>query len=291
MAVRRRPRADGRRLAPDHVRHRRPSRPDRVDARRSDRVRRRAAGADRQRRVRPAPERRLRRRPRLDPPPHAPQRAVAAPALADRAGAGRVRDAGLAQPRPGDLGGARQAPALRLVEAHVLGRARPRREARRDPRRPWSARTTWRATADEIRADILEHGVRDRRASPALRDRLARRVDAARGDLRLPAGRRRDAARKSVHGDRERPHRGRLRPPLPDRRDRRRPLRQGGHVPDLLVLARLGARDRRRAAGGARPDGAAAARRVAARPLRRGVRRSRPAGTSATSRRRSRTWP
>ena len=37
---------------------------------------------------------------------------------------------------PGDLGGARQAAALRLVEAHVLGGARPRREARRDPRRP-----------------------------------------------------------------------------------------------------------------------------------------------------------
>ena len=37
---------------------------------------------------------------------------------------------------PGDLGGAREAAALRLVEAHVLGGDRPRREARRDPRRP-----------------------------------------------------------------------------------------------------------------------------------------------------------
>ena len=93
-------------------------------------------GADRQRRVRPAPERRLRRRARLDPAPHATQPAPAAPAVADRRVAGRVRDEGLARARPGHLGGARRAAALRLVEADVLGRARPRREARRDPRRP-----------------------------------------------------------------------------------------------------------------------------------------------------------
>ena len=42
---------------------------------------------------------------------------------------------GLARARPGDLGGARQAAALRLLEADVLGRARPRGEAGRDPRR------------------------------------------------------------------------------------------------------------------------------------------------------------
>ena len=47
--------------------------------------------------------------------------------------------------------------------------------------------------------------------------------------------------------DRRRADRGRLRPALPHRRDRRRPLGRGGDVPDLLVLARLGARDRRRA--------------------------------------------
>ncbi len=49
--------------------------------------------------------------------------------------AGRVRQSGVAQPRPGHLGGARQAAALRLVEADVLGRAGPRGEARADPRR------------------------------------------------------------------------------------------------------------------------------------------------------------
>ena len=63
------PNEDG--VAADHVRHRRPPRPDRVDARRPLRLRGRAPGADRQRRVRPAPERRLRRRARLDPPAHA----------------------------------------------------------------------------------------------------------------------------------------------------------------------------------------------------------------------------
>ena len=49
-------------------------------------------------------------------------------------------------------------------------------------------RAQWSATAEEIRADILEHGARRaRRAAPALRHRRARRLDAAGGDLRLPA--------------------------------------------------------------------------------------------------------
>ena len=78
------------------------------------------------------------------------------------AGPGGVRDEGLARARPGDLGGARQAAALRLVQAHVLGRARPRGEAGRDPRRPRAARRRGRPTAEEIRADILEHGVDER---------------------------------------------------------------------------------------------------------------------------------
>ena len=80
---------------------------------------------------------------------------------------------------------------------------------------------------------------RARRAAPALRHRRARRVDAAGGDLRLPAGRRRAPARERA-GDRRRADRARLRPALPHRRDRRRPVGQGGNVPDLLVLARVG---------------------------------------------------
>ena len=135
-AVRRRPFGQRRRLAPDHVRDRRASRPDRDDARRPVRLRRRAPGARGQRRVRPAPERRLRRGARLDPAAHAAQRAAAAAAVADRASAGRLRDQGLARARPGHLGGPRRAAALRLLEAHVLGRDGSRGEARRDPRRP-----------------------------------------------------------------------------------------------------------------------------------------------------------
>ena len=72
----------------------------------------------------------------------------------------------------------------------------------------------WAATADAIKADILEHGVSDRRRSPpALRDGFARRVDAPRRDLRIPAGRRRapgeDGARCCGRAER-----GRLRAPL-----------------------------------------------------------------------------
>ena len=95
-AVRRRPRAQRGRRAADHVRHRRPPRPDRVDPRRPVRLRRRPPGADRQRRLRPAPERRLRRGARLDPAAHPAQPAPAAAAVADRAGPGRVRHQGLA---------------------------------------------------------------------------------------------------------------------------------------------------------------------------------------------------
>ena len=91
-AVRRRPRAQRGRGAADHVRDRRPPRPDRVHARRPLRLRGREPGADRQRRLRPAPERRLRGGARLDPAAHAPLRTAAAAAVADRAGAGRVRD-------------------------------------------------------------------------------------------------------------------------------------------------------------------------------------------------------
>ena len=88
-AVRRRHRAQRGRRAADHVRDRRAARPDRVDARPPLGLRRAPSGADRQRGLRPAPERRLRRRPRLDPAAHPPQRAAAPASVADRPGAGR----------------------------------------------------------------------------------------------------------------------------------------------------------------------------------------------------------
>ena len=265
------PNADG--GAADHVRDRRAPRPHRDDARRPLGLRRRAAGPDRQRRVRPAPERRLRRGARLDPAPHAAQPAAAAPPVADRAGPGRLR---------------------RRASGASPTRASGRPAARRSTtsRRSSCAGSRWTARRKlaEIRADrdlvgdLARHRRRDqgrhprarrrraRRAAPALRDRRARRIDAARGDLRLPAPRRRAPAGERPR-DRRRADRARLRAALPDRRDRRRAVGQGGHVPHLLVLARLGARDHRRAPARARPDGATAEGGVAARPLRRGVRR------------------
>ena len=119
----------------------------------------------------------------------------------------------------------------------ALDRAAKLAEIRGDP----GLRDTWRATAEEIRADIFEHGVRD----GVLRQHYE--TDALDASTLLAAifgflpGD--DATlHKSVLAIAERPHRGRLRPALQDRRDRRRPLRQGRDVPDLLVLARLGAR-------------------------------------------------
>ena len=44
----------------------------------------------------------------------------------------------------------------------------------------------------------------------------------------------------AIAGDRER-----IRPPLPNRRDRRRLVRKGGHVPDLFLLARVRTGDHR----------------------------------------------
>ena len=115
--------------------------------------------ADRQRRLRPAPERRLRRRARLGAAAHAPQPAAAAAAVAADPGAGRVRHSGLAQAGPGDLGGARQAAALRLVEADVLGGDGPRRASSRTYAARHALAASWGETAAEIKADILEHGV------------------------------------------------------------------------------------------------------------------------------------
>ena len=151
----------------------------------------------------------------------------------------------------------------------ALDRAAKLAEIRGDPERA----ANWRATADEIREDILEHGVSE---SGVLRqhyetDSLDASTLLAAIFGFLPGADER--LRATVDCDRRRADRERLRPALPDRGDRRRPVGQGGHVPHLLVLARVRARDRRRAAAGARPDGAAAAHRLAARPLRRGVRR------------------
>ena len=167
----------------------------------------------------------------------------------------------------------------------ALDRAAKLAEIRGDP----ELQATWSATAEEIRADILEHGVSDRgvlRQHYATDSLDASTLLAAIFGF-LPADDERLRNSRARH--RGRADRGRLRPPLPDGGDRRRPLRRGGDVPHLLVLARVRPRDRRGEAARARSHGAAPAHRVAARALSRRSSTSRPAATSGTSRRRSRT--
>ncbi len=119
----------------------------------------------------------------------APQPAAVAAAVADRRDPGRVRDARLARARPGHLGGARRAAALRLLEAHVLGRDGPRGQDRRDPRRRRQAAALARGGRGDPRRHPRARRRRARRAAPALRHRLARRLEPAGRALRLPARR------------------------------------------------------------------------------------------------------
>ena len=120
----------------------------------------------------------------------------------------------------------------------ALDRAAKLAEIRGDP----ELQATWQETAEEIRADILEHGVSERGVlSPALRDGSPGRLAPAGGALRVPARGRRTPPQVGAR-DRRRADPGRLRPPLPHRGDGRRALGRGGHVPHLLVLARLRAR-------------------------------------------------
>ena len=97
----------------------------------------------------------------------------------------------------------------------------------------------WATAAEEIKADILAHGVSDR---GVLRQHYD--TDALDASILLAAlfGFLPGTDERSQHGERDRrgADRGRLRSALPHRRDRRRTVGQGGHVPHLLVLAGLG---------------------------------------------------
>ena len=121
-------------------------------------------------------------------------------------------------PGPGDLGGSWSATALRLVEAHVLGRARP-------------CGPSWpRSGGDaELQAPGRRPPPRSRRTSSSTGCRSAASWASttrptpsmprtARGDLRLPPARRR-ALRSTVLAIAEEPARERLRVPLLDRGD------------------------------------------------------------------------
>ena len=90
-------------------------------------------------------------------------------------------------PRPGNLGGARRGAALRLLEADVLGGARPRRPAGPRPRRGGARRALGRDRRADPRADPRARRHRRGSLPPALRHRLARRLDPADPAGSLPA--------------------------------------------------------------------------------------------------------
>ena len=204
---------------------------------------------------------------------------------------GRVRDEGLARARPGDLGGARQAAALRVVEADVLGRARPRREARRDPRRRRAAgrrgeRSPTRSAPTSSRTASSEQG----RAAPALRrpTRSTRRCSSPRSSGSCPATTSGCAPPCYAIAE-DLTENGFVLRYRTDETDDGLSGKEGTFLICSFWLVSALA-DRRRAAARPRPDGAAAAR-----SRRRSVSTPRsstptPAGTSATSRRRSRIW-
>ena len=100
----------------------------------------------------------------------------------------------LARARPRHLGGARRAQALHLVEADVLGGARPRRAAGRDPRGHGAGRGVAGGRRRDQGGHLRQRARRPRRVLPALRHRRARRLGAADAAGALPAaGRRADA--------------------------------------------------------------------------------------------------
>ena len=142
--------------------------------------------------------------------------------------AGRVRDRRLARAGPGHLGGARQAAALRLLEAHVLGRPRPRgassrRSAATPSCRRAGARSPTRSTptssSTASRTGVLrQHYETDALDASTL---LAAIFGFLPGDDELLAQVRR--------GDRRRPDRGRVRAALqaPTRPTTASPARKG----------------------------------------------------------------
>ena len=155
----------------------------------------------------------------------------------------------------------------------ALDRAAKLAEIRGDPK----LQEKWRATAEEIRADILEHGVRD----GVLRQHYE--TDSLDASTLLAA------IFGFLPGDDETLHKSVLAIANDLTEDGFVLRYRTGETDDGLsgkegtflicsfwLVSALG--DRRRAAGRARPDGAPAARRLAARPVRRGVRRGdRPA--------------
>ena len=105
----------------------------------------------------------------------------------------------------------------------------------------------WQGIADEVRDDLLEHGVDKRGVFRQHYDTDALDASTLLVPLLrfLPPDDERVVA--TVCAIARRADRERARDALPHRGDRRRPQRRGGDVPDLLLLARLGAVGDRRA--------------------------------------------
>ena len=152
------------------------------------------------------------------------------------------------------------------------------------------AEKRWAKVADEIRADILEHGVRDgifrQHYDTDALDASVLLVPLVRF---LPDDDER--VRATVLAIARRPDRARPRAPLQGRRDRRRAARQGGHVRHLLVLARQ-RRCRRSASAHKASELCEQAAQLRLPRCSSTPRRSTPtpAATWATTRRRSPTW-
>ena len=258
--------------SPDHVRDRRRDRPHRAHPRPSLRIRRLPSRAHRQRCVQPASARRVGDAPRRRRLEHPQRRPDGAADLGRHRRARRHRDRDEPRTRPGHLGDAGQATALRGVEGDVLGGGRAGHPPRRIAWRHRARREMAEGRQSDARRDLQEGGRRPGDLHPVLRHRRARRVAAVDPDHGLPAPRRRARTRHRPR-HRRRAHQRRPRPPLQGGVHRRRAVRRRGHVHDLLILVGLGARDRRRDGTGAGAVREAALVRRPVAPLRRGDRR------------------
>ena len=162
-------------------------RPVGVDARPSQGLRGRTAGAHRQRRLRSAPERRVRCGAGLRLPALQAARPHSRAPVAGAGRPGQMRGGRVEGARPGHLGGARKASALRLLEADVLGRDGSRRAACRTTRQRRYGRGVPGHRRRSSRGPARQRSRLARRVSPALRHRCAGRLDAAGAVAALPA--------------------------------------------------------------------------------------------------------
>ena len=216
--------------------------------------------AGRQRRLGPDPARRLRRAAQLAPP---------LPRAARRRCTPRSRRSSPTSPTPPRGAGARPTRACGRCAASRATTSPPRSSAGPRSTAPCASRRSsastprpseWSAARDEIRAADPRSRLDAKRArpTPSPSTPTSSTPRAADADLRLPAGRpTRACARRSRRSPRDLTEDGLVLRYRNERGpERRRPHRRGGHVRDLLVLARHLPRPGRRGrprAGAVRP--------------------------------------